>query len=76
MSDTTFLAKDSDTGYIVAWRYKYEFNAGKYDEVMTYGEARKRAEKLTAENKDRVFWPERKKESAGEANRFYNPEAH
>ena len=76
MSDTTLLTKASDTGYIVAWKYKYDFKAGKYDEVMTYGEAKKRAEELTAENKDMVFWPERKKESPGEVNRFYNPASH
>jgi hypothetical protein len=50
--------KDSDPGYIVAWKYKYRFEAGTYpDEVMTYGEAKKRAAELCTEHADMTFWP-------------------
>lgn len=76
MSETTLIVKNSDPGYVVAWKYKYEFKTGKYDEVMTYGEAKQRAEQLAAENKEMVFWPEKQKETAGGENRFYNPAAH
>ena len=48
-----------EPGYIIAWRHKYEFKAGKnLDEVMTYGEAVKKAEQLTAESSDTVYWAE------------------
>ena len=48
-----------EPGYIVAWRSKKEFKAGKYpDEVMTYGEARAKAEKLSAENTELTYWAE------------------
>ena len=69
-----FIRKPDDPGYIVAWKYKYEFEAGKFaDEVMTFGEALAKAERLNAEQPEKTFWPE----SVGElANRFYNPEAH
>jgi hypothetical protein len=51
---------DSDPGYIVAWKYKYKFESGKYaDQVMTYGEAKKRAEELSAEHPDMTFWAEK-----------------
>jgi len=76
MSETTLVVKSSDTGYVVAWKYKYEFKAGKYAEAMTYGEAKQRAEQLAAEHKEMVFWPEKQKESAGGENRFFNQAAH
>ena len=70
-----FIYKPDDPGYIVAWKYKYEFKAGKYeDEIMTYGEAQKRAEELRTQHPDMTFWPE--KVNGELANRFYNPEAH
>jgi hypothetical protein len=51
---------DSDPGYIVGWKYKYKFESGKYaDQVMTYGEAKKRAEDLSAEHPDMTFWAEK-----------------
>lgn len=57
--------KDSDPGYIVAWKYKYKFEAGKYaDQVMTHGEAKKRAEELCAQHPDMTFWAERQQAPA------------
>ncbi len=51
--------KDDEPGYIVGWRHRKEFKAGKYrDEVMTYGEAIKKAEQLTAKSQDTVYWAE------------------
>jgi len=48
-----------ETGYIVAWRSKKEFRAGKYlDAVMTYGEAEARAQTLSGEHPDKTFWAE------------------
>lgn len=71
----TFLTPMDQPGYIVAWKLKYDFKTGRYDEEMTYGEAKKRAEELSAEKPEMAFWPEKKREVGG-ANRFYNPEAH
>jgi hypothetical protein len=49
----------SEPGYIVAWRSKKEFRAGKYlDEVMTYGEALEKAEQVAKEHPDMSFWAE------------------
>lgn len=60
MTDNTFLRKDDDAGYIIGWRYKYEFKSGKYaDKVMTYGEALKRAQELCAEKTEMAFYPVR-----------------
>ncbi len=51
--------KPDEPGFIVAWRHKKEFKAGKFrDQVMTYAEACKKAEKLTAESQDTVYWAE------------------
>lgn len=54
-----FIYKDDDPGYIVAWKYKYEFKTGKFDEVMTYGEAKRKAEQLQTKHPDQTFWAER-----------------
>ena len=62
-------------GYIVAWKLKYEFSAGKLtDEVMTYAEACQRAEELGQQHPEKTFWAERA--SAELSNRFFNPDAH
>jgi hypothetical protein len=58
--------KDSDTGYIVAWRDMRKFEAGKLDGEMTYGEARKKAEELSAREPDKTYWAE-KHITAGQA---------
>lgn len=71
----SFIRKATDPGYIVAWRDKYDHAAGKYsDEVMTYGEAKTRAESLCDEHPDKTFWAEKHPEAL--SNRFYNPDAH
>ncbi|HQU15972.1 MAG: hypothetical protein B7Z66_07870 [Chromatiales bacterium 21-64-14] len=60
MVDSLFPRKNDDPGYIVAWRSKLEHKAGRYlDQVMTYGEAKKRATALAAQSSDKTFWAER-----------------
>lgn len=60
MDDSLFPRKNEDPGYIVAWRSKREHKAGRYpDQVMTYGEAKKRAQALASEHPDKTFWAER-----------------
>lgn len=55
----TLIKSNDDQGYIVAWKKKYDFEAGRFwDAVMTYGEAKRKAEQLNAEHTDKVFWPE------------------
>ena len=58
--------KDSDTGYIVAWRHMRKFEAGKLEGEMTYGEAKKKAEELTAKEPDKTYGAE-KHITAGQA---------
>lgn len=56
--------KPDEPGYIVAWRHKSQFKAGKnIDQVMTYAEAAKKAEELTANSSDTVYWAEPKPEA-------------
>ncbi len=77
MSQDPLLKKADDPGYIIAWKYKYEFETGKLaDEVMTYGEAKARAEKLNEENPEKTYWPEKAQEDPNAPTRFYNPKAH
>lgn len=53
-------------GFIVAWRSKRDFSAGRYPEpVMTYGEAKQRAAALSAEDPARTFWAEPAPEGGG-----------
>ena len=68
----TFIRKSGDTGYIVAWRHKYDHVAGKLgDEVMTYGEAKAKAETLCEQHAEKTFWAEKLPDQL--SNRFYNP---
>ena len=54
------IRRDEDAGYIIAWKGKYDFNTGKFnEETMTYGEARKKCEGLNSENPDKTYWPEK-----------------
>lgn len=75
MSEKPFIHAPDEPGYVVAWKYKYEFKTGRYDEVMSYGEAKQRAEQLSEEHPEQTFWPE-KAAQPGSANRFFRPEAH
>jgi hypothetical protein len=51
--------KLDEPGFIVAWRSKKEFKAGKYlDKVMTLGEAMKEAEKLSQKGDGNTYWAE------------------
>lgn len=72
MIEDTFHHKDDEPGFVIGWRYKYKFEAGEYDDEMTWGEARKRVEELHAEHPDMTFWPKKKHTTAA----FYNPDAH
>ena len=64
MTNENLIKRDDDTGYIIAWKYKYEFETGKLaDEQMTYGEARKRCEELIANDAEKTFWPEKVKDA-------------
>ena len=59
MTNENLIKRDEDPGYIIAWKHKYEFETGKFDEQMTYGEACKRCEELIAENSEKTYWPEK-----------------
>ena len=62
MSTENLVRQAEDPGYIIAWKYKYEFETGRFtDETMTYGEARKKCEALNLENPDKTYWPEKQK---------------
>ena len=52
----TLIKKTSDEGYIIAWKHKQNHtDLGKFDKVMTYGEALKECEKLIEENQEKLF---------------------
>ena len=62
MVEENLVRRDSDTGYIIAWKAKYDFETGKIkDETMTYGEAKKKCEDLNSKNSDKTYWPEKVK---------------
>lgn len=50
--------RDDDSGYRVAWKLKYGYEKGQFDEEMTYGEAKQKAAELQAKDRDKVYWPE------------------
>jgi hypothetical protein len=54
----SLVKRSSDTGYRVAWKEKYGFHKGHFDEEMTYGEATHKATELQAKEPDKVFWAE------------------
>ena len=50
---------DDAPGFIVAWRDRYEHQAGRLlDQVMTYGEAKKKAEEMQAKDSGKFYWAE------------------
>ena len=56
--------RPDEHGWIIAWRHKREFRAGRNtDEVMTYREAVRKAEELTENSEDTVYWAEALPES-------------
>jgi len=54
----SLLHRDADSGYRVGWKLKYGFEKGSMDQEMTYGEAKKKAEELAAQQPEKTFWPE------------------
>ena len=70
MTHENLIKRDEDTGYIIAWKHKYEFETGKFSESMTYGEACKRCEEMISGELDKTFWPEKIK-PAPEWHLFY-----
>ena len=61
MTDEYLIKRDEDTGYIVAWKHKYDFQTGKFDDEMTYGAACRKCEELISDNSEKTFWPEKVK---------------
>ena len=59
MYDPMSPKKLTDSGYIVAWKFKYQFETGKLPGEMTYGEAMKKARELEAKNPEKTFWAEK-----------------
>jgi hypothetical protein len=50
---------DGDAGYVVAWRHKRKFEAGVLEGEMSYGEAKSKAEALSAQEPDKTYWAEK-----------------
>lgn len=57
-----FNKNDTDSGYIIGWRYRTKLGAGKLKGEMTYGEAKKKAAEMSAKEPEKTFWPEKKLE--------------
>lgn len=51
--------KDKDTGYVVGWKFKYEFEKGILEGKLTYAEAVKKAEELSKKEPAKTFWAEK-----------------
>jgi hypothetical protein len=71
MTNENLIKRDEDTGYIIAWKHKYDFQTGKFEEQMTYGEACKKCEELIAGDAEKTFWPHKVK-PAPEWHIFYS----
>lgn len=65
MYDPMAPRKDSDPGFIIGWRHKSRFEAGKLEGEMTYGEAVRKAEELSRKEPDKTFWAEKHIERHG-----------
>ena len=48
-----------EEGYIIAWKYKYQFETGRMDGEMSYGEATRKCAELCAREPEKTFWPQR-----------------
>jgi hypothetical protein len=59
MYDPLAPKKPDDPGYVVAWKYKSKFETGHFDEPMTYGQAREKAEELSAQDPEKTFWAQK-----------------
>ncbi|MBD3671374.1 MAG: hypothetical protein HUJ29_11415 [Gammaproteobacteria bacterium] len=62
MYSAVFARNDSDPGYVVGWRFKRKFEAGEFNDEMTYAEAKKKAEELSEKEPEKTFWPQKKLE--------------
>lgn len=51
--------KPDAPGYVVAWKYKYQFEKGILDGEMTYAEAEKKAAALRQKEPEKTFWAEK-----------------
>jgi len=49
---------ENDPGFIVAWHSRSKHNAGKYQEILTWGEAHREAERLEREHPENTDWAE------------------
>ena len=55
----TLLKNSDEADYLIAWKKKYDFQTGRFDETMTYAEAKAKALALTEEDTEgKVYWPE------------------
>ena len=59
MSHDDLIRPANEDGYIIAWKYKYQYETGRLDGQMTYGEALKQCTKLCADDPEKTFWPHR-----------------
>ena len=59
MSEETLLKPADESGYVIAWRSKYQFETGRLDGEMTYSEATSKCAELCAKEPEKTFWPQR-----------------
>lgn len=58
-SGDPLVRRDEDPGYQVGWRHRVEFRKGHLGGEMTYGEARRKAAQLQAQDTEgKVYYPE------------------
>ena len=49
----------NDSGYVIGWKYKYQFERGTLEGEMSYAEALKKANELNKKEPEKTFWAEK-----------------
>lgn len=71
MSEETLIRPADEKGYIIAWRCKYQFETGQFDDEMTYGEATRKCAELRAQEPEKTFWPRRAASTEASYGKFH-----
>ena len=65
------ITRADEDGFIIAWKYKYQFEVGRLDGEMTYSEALEKCAQLRAEDPEKTFWPQRTDAASDSYGKFH-----
>ena len=71
MSEETLVHPADAAGYVIAWKFKYQFETGVLDGELNYGEAVARCAELCAQEPEKTFWPQRLGGTAASYGKFH-----